>query len=249
MTDHSTSKDTEENDRLSGSYVLREEDFKFLQAVNIVLKKNESYGIKPISANALSLMLSSDRKLIAQIKKRKRGITNDQIKIFAKTFGLDVEWFYSEKDEFEYNPENFVASADATDIENKGRNSHTIINVRGKNANGGNVYSGQIKGDITNHIMTAKKIINKVPPDVQKEVDKVFKNIEHKADDIKKISDGYREQVVALKQQLATLIKSERDAKENERLAKENELKAKDAELAALREIISLKDEISKKSS
>lgn len=247
MTNQSASKDAEEGSRQSGSYELREEDFKFLQAVNIVLQKNESYGIKPTSANALSLMLSSDRKLIAQIKKSKRGVTKDQIKIFAKTFRLDIEWFYSEKTEFEYNPEDFIASVETVDSKGKSGSSNTTIKVKGKNANGGNVYSGEINGDITNHIMTAKKIINKVPPDVQKEVSKVFEDIEKKAEDIKKISDGYREQLVALKRQVETLMKSEREARESERLAKENELIAKNAELAAMREIIALKDEISKK--
>ncbi|MEO9870399.1 MAG: hypothetical protein ABJQ69_03790 [Ekhidna sp.] len=243
MSDQSTSNYLEENSRESTGYELDDLDVKFLKAVNVIVQKNAAFGIEPRTINSLSKMLFSDRAIISKIKASQRGVSKNQRKIFLGFYNLKADWFTAESD-FDYNPQDYISYSPVGKKEKKTKVKETIINVNGKGASAGTVYSGEVLGDIIQNIQSAENIINQVPPDVKNHINGVFETIQNKAEDIKKISDGYREQVIDLKKQVEALKKSERKARESERIAKENERTARDAEIAAMKEIIYLKDKM-----
>lgn len=256
MNDPSANDNKEERSRGSGNYELTEADIKFLKAVNVIVQKNTAFGIEPKSVNSLSKMLFGDRSIIAKIKSSQRGVSKNQLKIFAGFYNLEPDWFNSRGFNFTYDPKDYTSYSPVEKKKKNKAKGNTVINVNGKGASGGTVYSGDILGDITQHIHSAEKIINQVPPDLKAQVNQVFQSIHEKAEEIKKISDGYESQVKVLTQQVEALINSEKTAKENERLARESErlalqhaMKAKESELEAMKKLIEYQAIINKKDS
>lgn len=73
---------------------LTNADSRFLNVVDIIIKKNRESGVTPDSERSLSILIGPDSTSIAKIRRGERNPTLQQITNLGNHFNLDFNYFF-----------------------------------------------------------------------------------------------------------------------------------------------------------
>ncbi len=100
-------------------------DMKFIDAINIVLKKNSDLGIRPSNDSSLGKMIyPSNRSIISSVRSRSKHIPHLALINFAKRFNVDMNYFYgAETLDYIPKPEKHINKSDNSITNNGDQNN------------------------------------------------------------------------------------------------------------------------------
>ena len=196
-------------------------DDKFIKAVDEVIAINTELGIKPANDSAIGkAVYPNNRSIISAVRGRSKHIPHIALINFAKTFNVDMNYFYADDKTLHYKPDtimNITVSGNA--IQSSGAHTTNIhagkgeikgINTAEAGSKNTLVEVVEVNTMINNFISQMDKervqqflnIISKIQSENKSSSQKLERILIEKSEEIKEMRTSFKEELNQVREEL-----------------------------------------------